>query len=856
MEDKIVIRGARVHNLKNIDLELPKNKMIVFSGVSGSGKSSLAFDTIFAEGQRRYIESLSPYARQFLGQMDRPDVDEITGLSPAIAIDQKALSHNPRSTVGTLTEIYDYLRVLYARLGEVYCPQCGTKIQKLSLEEMVNMIISRAENAGQEVVQILSPVVRARKGEYYKMLYDFLNQGFGEVRVDGKIMSLHEQIILKPTQKHDIDLVVDKIFLKDGEGRLFEAVENALHFSQGLATIVVGDGKESPRCPDVHRGSGLPCGQEEFILSSHWTCPNDGFAFPEIEPRLFSFNSPQGACPDCGGLGKAEFFGEKVCLTCHGQRLRPEALAVRIGGKNIAEVTALTIEKAHQFFLDYEKGLSDYDRKIAVNLLKEITERLYFLLQVGLDYITLGRESHTLSGGEAQRIRLASQIGSKLSNTLYVLDEPTIGLHERDTEKLVATLKALRDLNNTLIIAEHDEHTILESDYFVEIGPWAGKNGGEIIVAGETGKILSGLGAKNGSGGSKSLTLRYLSGELKIPVPKRRKIHSEKLKIVGATANNLKNLKIEIPLRRLVGISGVSGSGKSTFVYNTLYKNLAKIKNRDTKHLENVKEIKGSEYIDRVVMVNQSPIGRTPRSNPATYTGIFTPIRNFFESLEGARERGYTASRFSFNVEGGRCEACKGVGFNVVEMHFLPDVFVPCEVCHGKRFNRETLQVKYKNKNIAEILEMTVEEALDFFDGIYDITDKLKILKEVGLGYIQLGQSATTLSGGEAQRIKIARELTMPLGKRVLYLLDEPTVGLHYHDIEMLLKVLNKLVDKQNSVVVIEHNMQFLKCVDHIIDLGPEGGEKGGQIVAQGTPEEVSRMSGTYTGKYLRGYLK
>ncbi|MFA7663032.1 MAG: ABC-ATPase UvrA, partial [Patescibacteria group bacterium] len=718
MNDKIIITGARVHNLKNVDLEIPKNKMTVFCGVSGSGKSSLAFDTIFAEGQRRYIESLSPYARQFLGQMDRPDVDSIEGLSPSIAIDQKALSHNPRSTVGTLTEIYDYLRVLYARMGEVFCPQCGMKIQKLSLEEMVDRILAKAEELKQDTISVLSPVVIGRKGEYHQMLYDFLNLGFGEVRADGKIKSLHEQLILAPNKKHDIDLVVDKIYLKEDEGRIFEAVETALHHSNGLVTIIFGidkkdiRGKNDPLTPLRDRS------ETEIILSSNWTCPVDDFSFPEIAPRLFSFNSPVGACPDCHGIGKEEVFGNKVCPTCNGKRLRPEALAIRINNKNIAEVTDMTIDKAYEFFEKYESKLGERDLKIAGNVIKEIKDRLKFLLEVGLNYITLGREAGTLSGGEAQRIRLASQLGSRLSNTLYVLDEPTIGLHERDIDKLLNTLRALKNLDNTILITEHDERTILEADYFVEIGPLAGKLGGEIVESCTTEKLFS----KNYK--SKSLTLKYLNGEMKIEVPKKRRINSnEKLKVIGAKINNLKGINVEIPLRRLVCLTGVSGSGKSTFLYDALYQNLSKIKDRRAKSIKGIKEIKGSEYLDKVVMINQSPIGRTPRSNPATYTGIFTPIRNFFESLEGARERGYTASRFSFNVEGGRCEACKGAGFNVVEMHFLPDVLVECEVCHGRRYNRETLQVKYKGKSIAEILAMTVDEAYDFFDGIYDITD-------------------------------------------------------------------------------------------------------------------------------------
>lgn len=834
MKDKIIIKGARVHNLKNISVELPKNKLTVFTGVSGSGKSSLAFDTIFAEGQRRYIESLSPYARQFLGQMDRPDVDEIIGLSPAIAITQGALSHNPRSIVGTLTEIYDYLRVLCARLGEVHCPKCGRKIQKLSVDEIVDIIRDKAKEFKENNVLILSPVVRGRKGEYYQLFYDFLSLGFGEARVDGKIYSLHEKLILSRYKTHTIEIVMDRAIIGE-ESRLFEAVENAVNYSKGLVMAVF---KEKSRQP------------VELLLSNLWTCPYDNFAFPEVEPRLFSFNSPYGACPTCHGLGKTDLFLMTVCPDCRGKRLKPEALAVKINGKNIQQITALTIEEAYKFFIDYEQKLSKKQKIIAEALTKEIINRLGFLLEVGLDYMSLDREAGTLSGGEAQRIRLSSQIGSQLSGTLYVLDEPTIGLHERDTERLVKTLKSLKEQGNTLIVVEHDERTILSSDYLLDLGPGAGRNGGRAVAGGITGELLK-RSSKNDS-----LTLKYLKGERKIELPKKRRTAiAEKIKITGARANNLKHINVEIPLRKFICMSGVSGSGKSSLLYDVLYKNLVKIKSHFSNSLENVGKISGSEYIDKVIVVDQSPIGRTPRSNPATYTGIFTPIREFFAQLEEARERGYSASRFSFNVAGGRCEACSGAGFNLIEMHFLPPVLVKCEVCQGTRFNRETLRVKYKKKNISEVLTLTVDEALDFFKDIYYITDKLKVLQEVGLGYLQLGQSATTLSGGEAQRIKLARELTHPLGKRVLYLLDEPTVGLHYHDIEMLLKVLNKLVDKGNTVVVIEHNMHVIKSADYVIDLGPEGGERGGRVVACGTPEEIGGNHNSITGKYLKKFL-
>ncbi|MCL4437556.1 excinuclease ABC subunit UvrA [Patescibacteria group bacterium] len=838
MEEKIIIKGARAHNLKNINLEIPKNKIVVFTGVSGSVPTSLAFDTIFAEGQRRYIESLSPYARQFLGQMERAEVDEIKGLSPAIAINQKALSHNPRSTVGTLTEIYDYLRVLFARLGKVYCPVCGAKIEKLSVEEMVDIVEARAKeisSAENKAVVILAPVVQGRKGEYYQLLYDFLKLGYGEARIDGKIQSLHDKIELSRYKNHNVEIVIDKLLVGD-ESRLFEAIENAVGFSRGLVKIIFPAAKKSELT--------------EMTLSSKWTCPEDDFAFPEVEPRLFSFNSPFGACPTCSGLGKIEPFSNEICPECRGKRLKPEALSVKINGKNIYEVSSMTVEKAYEFFEEYENKLSAREKLIAQTVIKEIKDRLKFLLEVGLDYLTLTRESGTLSGGEAQRIRLSSQIGSHLSNTLYVLDEPTIGLHERDTDRLIKTLKSIRDSHNTVVVVEHDERSILESDFLVDLGPLAGKHGGKVTAAGPTKELLK------SNSKSDSLTLDYLTGKEKIENPEYRRTKlTEKINIIGARANNLKNINLEIPLRKLVAITGVSGSGKSSLVHDVLYDNLAKIKARANMPLEKASKISGSEYIDQVEIINQSPIGRTPRSNPATYTGIFTPIREFFAELPESREKGYSASRFSFNVPGGRCEACEGAGFNLIEMHFLPPVLVPCEVCNGKRFNRETLQIKYKNKNIAEVLEMTVDETEEFFENIYQITDKTKVLREVGLGYLQLGQSATTLSGGEAQRIKLGRELTQPLGKKVLYLLDEPTVGLHYHDIKMLLKVLNKLVEKGNSVVVIEHNMHIIKSADYIIDLGPEGGERGGRVVAAGTPEEVARNEHSYTGKYLKKYL-
>ncbi|HBT74705.1 TPA: excinuclease ABC subunit A [Candidatus Wolfebacteria bacterium] len=834
MEDKISIKGARVHNLKNIDLEIPKNKLVVFTGVSGSGKSSLAFDTIFAEGQRRYIESLSPYARQFLGQMERADVDEIVGLSPAIAIDQRALSHNPRSTVGTLTEIYDYLRILFARLGDVHCPHDDTKIEKLSVDEMIDIIVGRAKKAKQSVVTVMSPVVRGRKGEYYQQLYDYLGLGYAQVRVDGVMHSLHDKIELSRYKEHSIDLVIDKILITD-ISRLHEAVEGALDQSKGLVTVLMGEQSDTP---------------DEFMLSSKWTCPVDNFVFPDIEPRLFSFNSPHGMCETCSGLGKTDLFLKTVCPDCKGKRLRPEALSIRINGKNIYEVASMTNADSHAFFAEYEKKMTEREITIAANVVKEVKDRLQFLLEVGLDYLTMTREAETLSGGEAQRIRLSSQIGSQLSNTLYVLDEPTIGLHERDTDRLVGILKKLKAQNNTVIIVEHDELTILESDYLVDFGPFAGKHGGEIVAQGETATLLKNPGDMN------SMTVQYLREERKIAVPQRRDKTTEKLSIIGATAHNLKNVNVDIPLRKFVCVTGVSGSGKSTLIQDALYENLNLLKARMDEPLTGVADITGSDYIDRVVAVDQAPIGRTPHSNPATYTGILTPIREFYAQLPEARERAYTASRFSFNVAGGRCESCQGAGHNLIEMHFLPPVLVECEVCHGKRYNRETLQVKHNKKNISDVLAMTIDEGVEFFDGIWQITDKLKILQSVGLGYLQLGQSATTLSGGEAQRIKLARELTHPLGKRVLYLLDEPTVGLHYYDVELLLTVLNKLVDKGHSVVVIEHNMHLIKSADYVIDLGPEGGARGGAIVAKGTPEEVADNTHSITGSYLKHFLK
>ncbi len=828
MKDKIKITGARVHNLKNVSLELPKNKLIVFSGVSGSGKSSLAFDTIFAEGQRRYIESLSPYARQFLGQMEKPDVDEIEGLSPAIAIDQKAHSHNPRSTVATLTEIYDYLRVLFARVGRPFCPECGKEIRKMSADEIVETVSERAKKEKSSHIAVLAPVVRGRKGEYFQLLQDLFEDGFAEARIDGKFHSLREKIELPRYKMHTIEAVIDRVLVSDRQ-RLFEATELALDKGRGIIAAIFADGGE-------------------LLLSARWSCPRDGFAFPEIEPRLFSFNSPYGACGECHGIGRDFSDVGDLCRICGGARLKKESLAVKVAGKSIDGVAALTIGEAFEFFAELDKRLSENEKLIAKNVLKEIISRLEFLLEVGLDYISLNRESWTLSGGEAQRIRLAGQIGSKLSGTLYVLDEPTIGLHERDNEKLIGILKNLRDLGNTIIVVEHDERVIRESDYFADLGPGPGKQGGEIVKAGTTADVLK---SKDG----KSLTVKYLQGEEKIAVPSfRRRSDKGAIKITGAASNNIGNLNVEIPLERFVCVTGVSGSGKSTLLENIICKNVRR-KLGGFNRPENAASVSGTEYLKRIVEIDQSPIGRTPRSNPATYTGVFAPIRDLFALLPDAKERGYKSGRFSFNVSGGRCEACEGAGHKLVEMYFLPAVLVKCDVCRGKRFNSETLEVRHKGKNIADILEMTVSEAAEIFKDVYAIADKLKVLEEVGLGYIRLGQSATTLSGGEAQRIKLAKELARPMARKTLFLLDEPTTGLHFEDVRMLLAVLQSLVNRGNSVLVIEHNLHVIKTVDYVIDMGPEGGAAGGKIVAKGTPEEVAANGKSHTGRYLKKIL-
>lgn len=844
-KDKIIIKGAREHNLKNISLELPRDKMIVFTGISGSGKSSLAFDTIFAEGQRRYIESLSAYARQFLGRLDKPDVDEIEGLSPAISIDQKSHSANPRSTVATITEIYDYLRVLFARVGKPFCPRCGKEIRKLTNEEIVDSIIeiSRQNNPpagkGKNLI-ILAPAVRGRKGEYYQLLYDFLNAGFREVRIDGKFYPLRERIELSRYKQHTIELIIDRIPAgvdfqdKDNRLRLAEAVETALKYGNDVVTIIT---------------------ERELSLSAKFTCPQDGFSFPEIEPRLFSFNSPYGACPACHGLGIEEIWSEKICPACLGKRLKEESLSVLISGKNIASVSEMSVGEAIAFF-DNLTASPEVKMEIAEAPLREIKNRLKFMIDVGLDYLTLARKAGTLSGGESQRIRLASQIGSRLVGTLYILDEPTIGLHQRDNAKLIKTLHDLRDLGNTIIVVEHDEETIRAGDYLVDFGPGAGIHGGKIVASGPIPEILSPKGAAESS--KNSLTIQYLCGKEFIAVPKvRRKVgkNHDFLRIKGAVANNLKNIDAEIPLRRLTVVTGVSGSGKSSLVYEVLYKALANKWNGANYKVGAHKTILGLEYLNRVINIDQSPIGRTPRSNPATYVGAWTYIRDLFAATEGARVRGYKPGRFSFNVPGGRCENCEGHGTIAIEMHFLPTVYVRCEICKGKRFDRETLEVEYKGKNIFDILQLTVEEAVKFFEDIPWLYARLKILEEVGLGYLQLGQSATTLSGGEAQRIKLAAELGKRDTRRTLYLLDEPTTGLHFADVDKLLLVLQKLVERGNTVVIIEHNLDVIKTADWVIDLGPEGGEKGGKIVATGTPEEIMRKANSFTGQYLRKAL-
>ena len=873
-EEFIHIKGAKTHNLKNIDLKIPRGKMVVFTGLSGSGKSSLAFDTIFAEGQRRYMESLSAYARQFLRQMQKPDVEEITGLSPAISIDQKSRSNNPRSTVATITEIYDYLRVLFARVGKPHCLECGREIKKHSNEEIVQSVVETVSahvpkkskkvmgvELHEDVVRIYAPVVVGRKGEYYQLLYDLLGKGFERAKIDGKLVSLREQVILAKHKKHDIDALVDEILIADFQRpstggkqaaleRLSEAVERALSEADGLVKVEEAGTTRT--------------------ISSKFMCAYDGFSFPEVEPRLFSFNSPYGACPACNGLGTKHFFSDEQCPVCKGTRLRPEALNVFLQGRslgearkgpsfaniNIVDVTKLSIQKAYEFFEGLE--LSKKEQEISKTVVKEISSRLKFMLDVGLDYLALERRANTLSGGEAQRIRLASQLGSGLVGALYVLDEPTIGLHQRDNERLIKTLVNLRDLGNTIIVVEHDEDTIYSSDYLVDIGPGAGIHGGHIVAEGWLDKLLT--AKKNDSG---SVTLSYLRGEKAIALPETRRDKDKgAIKIKGGKAFNIKNLTADVPLGRLVAVTGVSGSGKSTFLYEILYENLkARFDKRyRSNKVFNASAVEGMEHLNRAILIDQSAIGRTPRSNPATYTGAFSYVRELFAETGEARARGWKASRFSFNVpqtrSGGRCEACEGNGVIAVEMSFLPTVYVTCDICNGKRFMKETLEVKYRKKSIYDVLHMSIEEALKFFEDIPQIYDRLKTLEEVGLGYLELGQSATTLSGGEAQRVKISAELYRPHLQKTIYLLDEPTVGLHYEDVQKLIDILNRLVVAGNSVVLIEHNMDIIKSADYLLDFGPEGGEGGGVLVAKGTPEEVANNKNSHTGKYLKRALR
>jgi excinuclease ABC subunit A len=907
--DKIVVRGARTHNLKNITVEIPRNKMTAITGLSGSGKSSLAFDTIFAEGQRRYVESLSAYARQFLSQMPKPDVDEITGLSPAISIDQKSRSNNPRSTVATITEVYDYLRVLFARVGRPYSPISGSEIKRLTTDQIIDLIIERvteihASKKGarkvmgvewsEMTVSMLAPVVRGRKGEYYQMLYDYLQKGYSMVVVDGVTHNLRERINLDKNKPHTIELFVDSITVhefidnsNDARLRLSEALERALAEAEGLVHVTMG-GED-----------GLVYDQ---TLSAKFISPVDGYSFPEIEPRLFSFNSPYGACETCKGLGVQHLFGDDrddVCPACMGARLRRDGCMVLLGsnaqaralepkftegrtsipddflekvkkegkatkttfavktgwerpGINLYEFVQLSITDAHEFIMGLD--LAPMEMEVAGVLLNEIEARLQFLLDVGLEYLSLNRRANTLSGGEAQRIRLASQLGSKLVGALYVLDEPTIGLHQRDNDRLIQTLTQLRDMGNTIIVVEHDEDTVRAGDYIIDIGPGAGVHGGNVIVQGDLKPLLD--APKNASG---SLTLAYLRGEEEIETPaERRSREKGVVTIKGANCHNIKNLDVVLPLGRLVCITGVSGSGKSTFLYDVLHRNLMARYDRKmrTSTAYNCGTFVGDNSISRVVMVDQSPVGRTPRSNPATYTGAWTHIRDLFAATDEARLRGWSSSRFSFNVKGGRCEACEGRGEVAVEMHFLPTVYVTCDVCGGKRFDKETLGVQFKKRNVYQVLQMTIEEACEFFNEIPAVTDRLQCLMDVGLGYLTLGQPASDLSGGESQRVKIASELYRPLTEKTIYLLDEPTVGLHFADVKRLVGILNRLVERGNSVVVIEHDLGVIKSADYILDFGPEGGSGGGQLVARGTPEEVANNPKSHTGKYLKRVLK
>ncbi|MFT7327890.1 MAG: excinuclease ABC subunit A [Crocinitomicaceae bacterium] len=871
-QEWITIKGARTHNLKDIDVQIPRNKMTVITGLSGSGKSSLAFDTIFAEGQRRYVESLSSYARQFLNQMSKPDVDEITGLSPAISIDQKTRSNNPRSTIATITEIYDYLRILYARIGQPFSPISGLRIKKLSNQEILDFVFKIVEknkdpkkakkvmgvSVDEMQVHILTPVIRGRKGEHYQLMYDMLNKGYAKARVDGSMKSLRKQIKLTKTKKHDIDFVVDSFAVHeftdnpdDVRLRLGEAVEKAIDESEGMIKILV----------ETESGELI----DETLMSAKLVCPEDGYVFPEIEPRLFSFNSPYGACPTCNGLGTKHMFGEDVCPECMGARLRPEALQVFLGKydkdnnvvdhedhrKNIDDFVDMKISEAYEFMAEID--LTEKEAKIAAPLLREIENRLEFLMSVGLEYLSLGRRAHTLSGGESQRIRLASQLGSQLVGALYVLDEPTIGLHARDNKRLIQTLRELTEKGNTIIVVEHDEETIFASDYLIEIGPGAGKHGGEVIVADELQKLL-----KSPASIKKSLTLQYLTGKKKIELPIRRRTKDKGgIAIEGIVHNNLKNVNIEIPLNKLTCITGVSGSGKSSFMHGVLAKNMEARLSRRNKSNEVIRAhtAHGFSQISRGIVIDQSPIGRTPRSNPATYTGAFDHIRDLFAETTEAQIRGWKAGRFSFNTKGGRCEACQGRGTVAVEMGFLPTVHVTCDVCMGKRYEKETLQVQFKGKNIYQVLEMNIEDAQKFFGDIPAINDRLVTMLQTGLGYLKLGQPANTLSGGESQRVKISSELYRPQLDKTLYLLDEPTVGLHFEDVKKLIEIIQRLVNKGNTVVVIEHNMDLIKCSDYMIDFGPKSGDEGGKVVAKGTPENIVDNKNSVTGEFLRKHL-
>ncbi|WP_343314198.1 excinuclease ABC subunit UvrA [Brucella sp. BE17] len=957
----ISIRGAREHNLKNVDLDLPRDKLIVMTGLSGSGKSSLAFDTIYAEGQRRYVESLSAYARQFLEMMQKPDVDQIDGLSPAISIEQKTTSRNPRSTVGTVTEIYDYMRLLFARVGVPYSPATGLPIESQTVSQMVDRVIALEEGTR---LYILAPIVRGRKGEYKKELAELQKKGFQRVKVDGTFYEIADAPALDKKYKHDIDVVVDRVVVRaDLASRLADSLETCLRLADGLAIAEFAD-KPLPVKETAEGGAANKSANEtheRVLFSEKFACPVSGFTIPEIEPRLFSFNNPFGACPTCDGLGTQQaidphlivpdenatlkdgaiapwarssspyysqtlealgkaysfktgsrwadlsneaqqailygtkgreisfqyddglrsyqttktfegvipnlerrwketdsawsreeierFMSSSPCPACNGYRLKPESLAVKIGMKHIGEVTAMSIRNADQWFRDIDSSFNEKQREIAARILKEIRERLQFLNDVGLDYLTLARNSGTLSGGESQRIRLASQIGSGLTGVLYVLDEPSIGLHQRDNARLLDTLRHLRDLGNTVIVVEHDEDAILTADYVVDIGPAAGVHGGRVIAEGTPDAIMS---------NTNSLTGKYLSGVMEVVVPsERRKISKTKrVRVVGARGNNLKNVSADIPLGTFTAVTGVSGGGKSTFLIETLFKAASRRIMGSREHPSEHDRIEGLEYLDKVIDIDQSPIGRTPRSNPATYTGAFTPIRDWFSGLPEAKARGYQPGRFSFNVKGGRCEACQGDGVIKIEMHFLPDVYVTCDVCHGKRYNRETLDVLFKGKSIADVLDMTVEEGAEFFSAVPAVRDKLETLVKVGLGYIKVGQQATTLSGGEAQRVKLAKELSRKATGRTLYILDEPTTGLHFHDVAKLLEVLHELVEQGNTVVVIEHNLEVIKTADWVIDLGPEGGDGGGEIVAVGRPEDIVTEQRSYTGQFLKELLE